>query len=155
MTFTEFRLIILFTIALFLKSCVNDDDFNPDIEQRMDFEKFTLIAPLDWSRFYPQGTDGFFGGLTNEQDTLYFDYGVFSFSSVDDIKRNDETITFQEHRIGGYPSKIVLEKRMGEINERFSLYTDKKDGENLNRIYSYAPVDEELIKTIFLSHKFK
>lgn len=153
--FKKSRSLIIGIIALFITGCEDDDGFDPNTEQRMDFEKFTLVAPLDWSRFYPQGTDGFFGGLTNKRDTLYFDYGVFSFASIDDIERNDETITFQELRIGGYPSKIVLEKRAGEISERFSFYTDKKDGENLNRIYCYAPIDEELIRTIFLSHKFK
>jgi len=153
--FKKSRSLITCIIALFIASCEDDDGFDPNTEQKMDFEKFSLVAPLDWSRFYPQGTDGFFGGLTNEQDTLYFDYGVFSFSSIDDIERNDGTITFHVLRIGGYPSKIVLEKRTGGTNERFSLYTDKKDGENLNRIYCYAPMDEVLIKSIFLSHKFK
>ncbi|WP_422081991.1 hypothetical protein [Ulvibacterium sp.] len=151
----KYRLLRIIALALFIISCDGDDEFDPDTEQRMDFDKFTLVTPLNWSRFYPQGTDGFFGGLTNNQDTLYFDYGVFSFSSIDDIKRDSETISYQELRIGGYSSKIVLEKRAGEIDERFSLYTDKKDGENLNRIYCYDPLEEELVKNIFLSHKFK
>ena len=151
----KYKLFIIGILGLFMVSCDGDDGFDPNTEQRMDFEKFTLVTPLNWSRFYPQGTDGFFGGLTNEQDTLYFDYGIFSFSSVDDIKENSETISFQELRIGGYSSKIVLEKRTGETEERFSLYTDKKDGENLNRIYCYDPRDEELVRSIFLSHRFK
>ena len=151
----KYRLLIIVGLALYVISCDGDDGFDPNTEQRMDFEKFTLVTPLNWSRFYPQGTDGFFGGLTDKQDTLYFDYGVFSFSSIDDIKQDKETISFQELRIGGYPSKIVLEKRSGETNQRFSLYTDKKDGENLNRIYCYDPRDEELVRSIFLSHKFK
>lgn len=153
--FTKSRFLLVVNFTLLITSCEYDDGFDPNTEQRMDFERFTLITPLNWSRFYPQGTDGFFGGLTNKQDTLYFDYGVFSFSSIDDIKRNSETLTFEELMIDGRPSKIVLEKREGEMNERFSLYTDKKDWENLNRIYCYAPIEQELIRTIFLSHKFK
>lgn len=155
MIFDKSRFLKIFIIALFLLSCESDGGFDPDSEQRIDFEKFTLVAPLDWSRFYPQGTDGFFGGLTNNRDTLYFDYGVFSFSSIDDINENNETISFKKLKVGGHSSKIVLEKREGEISKRFSFYSDKKDGKNLNRIYCYAPVDQELIKSIFLSHRFK
>jgi hypothetical protein len=155
MIFVKYRMLVIVAITLFVTSCSQDDGFDPDNEQRMDFEKFTLVTPLDWSRFYPQGTDRFFGGLTNNIDTLYFDYGIFSFSSIDDIKQNNETINLQELRVGGFPSKIVLEKREGEMGERFSFYSDKKDGENLNRIYCYGPSDEALIKSIFLSHKFK
>lgn len=118
-------LIGLIFMSLFT-GCENDNGFDPNTEQMMDFEKFTLITPLDWTRFYPQGTDGFFGGLTNQKDTLYFDYGIFSFNSIDDVVENDDTINYQELRIGDYPAKIVLEKREGEINERFSLYTDTR-----------------------------
>jgi hypothetical protein len=155
MIFAKYRIGVMVTLPFFNTSCNPDDGFDPDTEQKIDFEKFTLVIPMNWSRFYPQGTDGFFGGLTNNQDTLYFDYGIFSFSSIDDIKQNNETINFQELKVGGFPSKIVLEKREGEMNERFSFYSDKKDGENLNRIYCYGPSSEALIKSIFLSHKFK
>lgn len=151
----KYRFFIIFIVASFLLGCESDGELDPDTEQRIDFEKFTLVAPLNWARFYPQGTDGFFGGLTNNRDTLYFDYGVFSFSTIDDINENSETISFQELTVGGHSSKIVLEKREGEISERFSFYADKKDGKNLNRIYCYAPVDQALIKSIFLSHRFK
>jgi hypothetical protein len=155
MIFDKSRFLKIFTIASFLVSCESDGGFDPTTEQRIDFEKFTLVTPLDWVRFYPQGTDGFFGGLTNNRDTLYFDYGVFSFSSIDGIKENNGTISFQELMVGGYSSKIVLEKREGEISTRFSFYSDKKDGKNLNRVYCYAPVNQGLIKSIFLSHRFK
>jgi hypothetical protein len=147
-------LIGLIFMSLFT-GCEDDNGFDPNTEQMMDFEKFTLITPLDWTRFYPQGTDGFFGGLTNQKDTLYFDYGIFSFNSIDNVVENDDTINYHELRIGGYPAKIVLEKREGEIRERFSLYTDKRDGVNLNRIYCYGPKNQELVRTIFLSHRFK
>ncbi len=155
MNYNRYRFLIIFTSILFFTSCEEDDGFDPNIEQRIDFEKFTLVTPLDWIRFYPQGTDGFFGGLTDNKDTLYFDYGIFSFSSIEEIRQNNESISFQELLVGGHPSKIVLEKREGENSERFSFYTDKKDGKNLNRIYCYGPNDKELIERIFLSHSFK
>lgn len=145
----------IFVITSFLLSCEGDDGLDPNTEQKIDFEKFTLVTPLDWVRFYPQGTDGFFGGLTNNRDTLYFDYGVFSFSAIDDIIENSEMISFQDLMVGGYRSKIILEKREEEISARFSIYTDKEDGENLNRIYCYEPIDQVLIRSIYLSHRFK
>lgn len=149
------RHFVIYAVFLLLWGCDESDEFDPGTEQKIDFEKFTLITPLDWVRFYPQGTDGFFGGLTNERDTLYFDYGLFSFSSIHDVTRNEGTISFEELWVGGQISKIVLEKREDEILERFSFYTDKRDNENLNRLYCYAPKDQELIKRIFLSHRFK
>lgn len=125
--------------------------------QLMDLEKFTLRLPMDWKRFYPEYTDGFFGGITNHRDTLYFDYGVFSFGSIDDIKENGETLSFENEnlKVGGQDAKIVKEKRQGEIKNRFSLYVDRRDEENLNRLFGYDIKEEELARKIFLTHRFK
>ncbi|WP_289644743.1 hypothetical protein [Maribacter aestuarii] len=155
MIFIKRKILVIINIAFFIFGCNKDGGFNSAKEQKIDFDKFTLVTPKDWFRFYPQGTDGFYGGLTNNKDTLYFDYGVFSFSSIDDIKQNSETIRFKELRVGGIHSKIVLEKRVGELQERFSFYSDKKDGVNLNRIYCYSPTNQALVERIFLSHRFK
>ena len=130
-------------------------EFEEGTFNRVDLDKFTLDLPLEWRQFHPEFTDGFFGGFTNENDTIYFDYGLYALSSIDDIEKSDGNISFEELKIGGFDSKIILEQRPGEISVRYSLFTDKRDGENLNWVYSYNPKDVELIRKIFLTHRFK
>ena len=137
-------------IFLFL-SCKKDKE----LINIIDFEKFTLITPPDWKRFEAQGYDTFVGGLTNKKDTLYFDYGLFSFGSLNNIKRTSGTLIFETLKINGYDAKIVKEKRPNENRTIYSMYVDKKDNENINRIYGYEIRDEKLVRKIFLSHKFK
>lgn len=144
-------LIKLGILAVIFTGCKKDNE----ITKTIDFDKFTLDTPSDWKRFYPQGTDGFFGGLTNRKDTLYFDYGIFSYTSVDSIKQTSETLSFEALVINSYDAKIVKEKRAGEDQIRFSMYVDKKDNVNRNRIYGYGIKDEGLIRRMFLTHKFK
>lgn len=146
---------IFFTVIIILVSCQKDDFSNEKISKTIDFGKFTLKTPLDWNRFYPQGTDGFFGGLTNTVDTLFFDYGPYAFSSVEDIKNTEETIIFEKLRVNSYDSKIIKRNRTKENRYFFGFYTDKRDNENMNSIYSYNPKDEDILREIFLSHKFK
>lgn len=137
-------------IFLFL-SCKKDKE----LINIIDFEKFTLNTPPDWKRFEAQGYDTFVGGLTNKKDTLYFDYGLFSFGSLNNIKRTSGTLIFETLKINGYDAKIVKEKRPNENRTIYSMYVDKKDNENINRIYGYEIRDEKLVRKIFLSHKFK
>lgn len=163
------RVLIHLILAFFFVhiSCEKDDEKNSQTPDEgpcgnfespcrlMDLEKFTLGLPEDWKRFYPGYTDGFFGGLTNNKDTLYFDYGIFSFGSIDDIKKNAETLSFENLKVGGQDAKIVKEKRQGELKTRFSFYVDTRDGENLNRIFGYEIKEEALARKIFLTHRFK
>ncbi|MEM1257700.1 MAG: hypothetical protein AAGH81_04165 [Bacteroidota bacterium] len=149
------------TISLLLLmtfiSCSTDQKevFEEGTFNRLDLDKFTLDLPLDWRQFQPELTDGFFGGFTNENDTVYFDYGVFAFSSIDDIEKREGNISFEELKIGGFDSKIILEQQSNENSITYSLFTDTRDGENLNWVFSYRPKDTELIRKIFLTHRFK
>jgi len=143
---------LLIFSSLFI-SCDSDDLEIPNAKT-LDFQLFSLEVPQDWTSFTQQGIDTYVGGLTNKIDTLYFDYGYFSFGSIDDIEETAETISFEVLKIDGEDAKIVIEKRAQEPEIRYSLYVDKRDGTNLNRIYSYGFDDEDLIKTIFLSHRF-
>ena len=152
---TEFRLIYSMAVimTLLIVSCENESQF--EIDKTIDFNAFTLDTPSDWTRFDQQGTDTFIGGLTNGNDTLYFDYGYLSFGSLDNIKENSETLSFQRLKIDRHDAKIVKEKRAEELKIRYSVYIDKRDKTNLNRIYGYGLENEALVRTIFLSHRFK
>lgn len=143
----------IFILFLLLTNCKKEA--TTDLPQTIDFNKFTLNTPADWERFYPSFTDGFFGGLTDGRDTLYFDYGPESFRSIDEVVKNEDDISFSEHQINGHDGKIVKEKREEEFRVRFSLYVDTRDGENHNRIYGYGIEQETIVRAIFLSHRFQ
>ena len=114
----SFATIIVFSFS----SYTNDISDDLIISKTLDFNVFTLKTPEEWARFDQQGIDTFIGGLTNNVDTLYFDYGKLSFLSLDDITANSETISFENRTINGYNSKIVKEKRIDEAKIRYSLY---------------------------------
>lgn len=147
--------LVILCIAVILVSCQKDNTSSELNSKIIDFEKFTLKTPSDWNRFYPQGTDGYFGGLTNMKDTLYFDYGSFAFSSLDEIINTEETISFEKLVVNSYESRIIKKNGVNKSRFFFGFYTDKRDNENTNSIYSYNPKDEETLREIFLSHKFK
>lgn len=121
----------------------------------LDFTKFTLTVPEDWYRIDPPFHDGFFGGITNTIDTLYFDYGPLSYSGIDDITKDEDDIEFTSLKIGGFDAKIVKEKRAEESEIRFSMYVDTRDGSNHNRIYGYSIENEIDATIIFKTHRFK
>lgn len=148
------KLLAMLIISIIMVNCTTEDSNNPGTKT-IDFEKFTLRTPLEWDRFYPQGTDGFYGGLTNKKDTLYFDYGPFAFSSLDDIKSTEETISVEELVVNSFDSKIIISKTLKEDEFALGFYTVKGDDENTNSIYSYNMKDEQTLRQIFLSHTFK
>ena len=141
-----------------LSSCATDENteqrFLLENPKTLEFQNFSIDVPQDWNGFIQQGIDTYVGGFTNKIDTLYFDFGYFSFGSIDNIQETAETISFEVLKIDGVDAKIVIEKREQEPEIRYSLYVDKRDQINLNRIYSYGFDDEDLIKAIFLSHRF-
>jgi len=141
-------------LTLIVTSCNSDDNYTIENPKTLDLQSFTLQVPQDWTSFPLQGIDTYFGGLTNQIDTLYFDFGYLSFGSLDNIEKNDETLSFQRLKINGVDAKIVKEKRAEEREVRYSVFLDKRDNERLNWIFGYGVTDERLVNAIFLSHKF-
>lgn len=148
------KLLSILIISIIMANCEKQDSTDSSTKT-IDFEKFTLKTPLGWNRFYPQGTDGFYGGLTDKKDTLYFDYGPFAFSSLDDIISTQGTISLDELVVNSYDSKIIISRPFTEDEFAIGFYTVKGDNENTNSIYSYNMKDEQTLRQIFLSHKFK
>ncbi len=144
--------IVIFIMTL--TSCDSDDRYTIENAKTLDLQSFTLQVPQDWTSFPLQGTDTYYGGLTNQVDTLYFDFGYLSFGSLDNIEQNDETLSFQRLLINGVDAKIVKEKRAEDSEIRYSVFLDKGDNERLNWIFGYGVTDEKLVKSIFLSHRF-
>ncbi len=160
---TNSKIIFFSSLLLYvavLSSCNTEENeineqFLIENPKTLEFGSFSIDVPQNWNGFVQQGIDTYVGGFTNKTDTLYFDFGYFSFGSIDNIQENAETISFEVLKIDGEDAKIVIEKREQEPEIRYSLYVDKRDQTNLNRIYTYGFDDEDLIKAIFLSHKFK
>ena len=147
-----FSSFIILTMAF--TSCSKDDNYTIENAKTLDLQSFTLQVPQDWTSFPLQGTDTYYGGLTNQIDTLYFDFGYLSFGSLDNIEKNNETLSFQRLQINGVDAKIVKEKRAEEREVRYSVFLDKRDDEHLNWIFGYGLTDERLVTAIFLSHQF-
>ncbi len=147
-------LCFLSILTFILVSCDNSDDYTIENAKTLDFQSFTLQVPQDWTSFPLQGTDTYYGGLTNQIDTLYFDFGYLSFGSLDNIEKTNETLSFQRLQINGVDAKIVKEKRAEELEVRYSVFLDKRDNDRLNWIFGYGLKDERLVTAIFLSHQF-
>ncbi len=142
-------------LFLFIQCKKEETPIPENFSKILDFTKFTLTVSEDWTTFNPPFHDGFFGGITNTIDTLYFDYGPESYSGIDDITEDEDDIKFTSLKINGNDAKIVKEKRAGETQIRFSMYVDTRDGNNHNRIYGYGIKNEIDATIIFKSHKFK
>ena len=47
--------------------------------KKIDFGKFSMTVPSDWNKYDRKGIDSYVGGIiTNNKDTLNFDYGQYS-----------------------------------------------------------------------------
>jgi hypothetical protein len=114
------------------------------------FKVFDLALPNNWEKFDLDGIDSYVGGITNETDTLYFDYGWYSDSFED---QNRETQLFETITINGKIALITKPKIAGNgtigvhikkafKKDRFSMF-----GENIK--------NEEQVIDIFKSLKFR
>lgn len=135
----------LFLIIL-LSGCTHDEiDDLPDETQTMgetiSFNGFTLKAPPTWYGFKLQGTDSQIGGVTNAIDTLYFDFGWYSYD-FSDLQAN--LYTKSKVKINGKEAMVVKPKQPGqgligiyfklEGDDRFNLYGVSKNEEEVLNI---------------------
>jgi len=77
----------------------------------LDFKAFTLDVPTGWYKVKRQGIDSYVGGLTNGGDTLFFDFGWYSY----DFKYEDlETQLFTIDTINGKKTTLTKPKSVGK-----------------------------------------
>ncbi|MBE9465139.1 hypothetical protein ACFP1I_16010 [Dyadobacter subterraneus] len=105
------------------------------------FNGFTLKAPSNWYGFKLQGIDSQVGGVTNAVDTLYFDFGWYSYDFSD---LQPSLYTKTKVKVNGKEALIVKPIQPGqgligiyiklEGEDRFNLYGVSKNEDEVLRI---------------------
>jgi len=115
----------------------------------IDFGPFTIYAPAGWHEVSLQGIDSYVGRLTNEVDTLTFDYGWYSY----DLGREDPfTHLFALDTINGKIATVIKPKITGQGT--IGIYiVDAYKNNRFNLIGSNIQ-DEQTIWKIFKSIQF-
>lgn len=123
------------------KSIDNLPDETETQGKTISFNGFTLKAPSNWSGFTLQGTDSQVGGVTNKIDTLYFDFGWYSYDFSD---LQTTLYTKSKVTINGKKALIVTPKQPGsgligvyielENENKFSLSGVSKNEEEVLHI---------------------
>ncbi|WP_159474696.1 hypothetical protein [Dyadobacter sp. 3J3] len=139
------NLFFLFLFSL-LSGCTQEEitDLPDETEtsgETISFNGFTLKAPANWYGFRLQGIDSQVGGVTNTIDTLYFDFGWYSYD-FSDLQPNLYTKT--SARINGKEALIIKPNQPGkgligiyirlEGDDRFNLYGVSKNEEEVLHI---------------------
>ena len=152
------QIVLYLIISLLFFNCSNNND-DPTIAlgEELLISSFSVQTPENWEWEEDQGIDTFIGRIFNDEHTIYFDQGYLSFGNLDRVQESDRTISFQRLAINGVPAIIEKEKTSEEEigrEVRLSVYLDEGEGERQNRLYTYDPMDENLIVSIFKSHRF-
>ncbi len=104
----RYVLLTLLLCSASLLSC-NKEDIRAS--KRIDFQYFRLTVPDDWNTFSLQSYDSQVGGITNGTDTLYYDYGWYSYNFKDQTAATHNRTTTL---IDGRSSLIVQPKNRGK-----------------------------------------
>lgn len=125
------RSVFLFLSLICVVSCKNSKTNEWKV---LEFVYFTIEAPEPWEKVNLQGIDSYVGGLTNQHDTLIFDYGWYSPDIVDiTLKENNKTAL---DTINGLIAYVVVPKQEGrgriglsipkfnDPNDKFILFGD-------------------------------
>lgn len=136
-------IILLLGIAL-MQFC--KDDFGDD--KILEFDHFELRAPSNWHKIEETGYDSYVGAISNNRDTLHFDYGWYSYDF-----RNESTETHFRSvlNIDGFDALLVRPKVPGK--GLIGVYIDMKGKQKFN-MYGISG-NEAAVIDIFRSIKFK
>ncbi|MEM6718204.1 MAG: hypothetical protein AAF611_02715 [Bacteroidota bacterium] len=105
-----------FLILLFLISCANQE------YKTIQFRGFELTVPQSWEKYNNKGIDSYVGGIiTDENDTLSFDLGMYSgdFSNAILIFTNEELESFSTEK--REKLKKINYLRYEDLNESHSI----------------------------------
>lgn len=133
-------------LILLISGCTHDiiDNLPDETEisgDTISFNGFTLNAPSNWYGFNRQGVDSQIGCVTNNIDTLYFDFGWYSYDFSD---LQPSLYTKSKVKINGKEALIIKPKQPGqgligiyielEGYDRFNLYGVSKNEEEVLHI---------------------
>lgn len=117
--------------------------------QTLDYGVFQLKTPSGWKKFKLEGIDSYVGGLTNETDSLWFDYGWYSadVGDEDPLKHKSGVDT-----INGLPANIVVPITPGDGYIGMYIRVNRKDKFSIG---GYGIKETDTILKIFNSVVFK
>jgi hypothetical protein len=117
--------------------------------QKLDLGPFQVEAPNNWYTYEVQGIDSYFGGLTNGEDSLIFDYGWYSpdFSYLD-----PNLYDYSQDTIDGKAAMIIQSVKSGEGT--MGVYIEKAKKNNHLSIAGSNIKNENVILEIFKSIQF-
>jgi len=116
----------------------------------IDFEAFTIHVPAGWYSIKQQGIDSYVGALTNGKDTLFFDYGWYSY---DFRYENVETQLFTIDTINGKKATLTKPNIPGKGN--IGMYIANAYRDNHFNLIGKNIVDEQTVFRIFKSVQFQ
>ena len=112
--------------------------------QVLDFGPFSIKTPDGWSKVKRQGTDSYYGGLTNGKDSLWFDYGRYDADLTSD---SGYWYRLEKDTVNGFPAEFSLPDLLGQGSismlipkladgNRFTIWASKvKDSATILHIY--------------------
>jgi hypothetical protein len=117
--------------------------------QTLNFGSFKLKAPNGWVKFERTGIDSYVGGLTNDQDSLFFDYGWYSPEIGDEDPSKHK---FGVDTINGLTAMLAIPLTAGEGFIRMYINVN---GSNKFSISGYNIQSTDTILKIYKSIIFK
>ncbi len=139
----RFLLILIFLSAAACKTKPND-------WQTLDFGAFKLTIPKGWTVLKKQSLHNYFGGLTNGKDSLWFDYGRYSWDVSVEGSYNHR---FAKDTVNGFPARIMKPDTVGK--GYITMYIPKVTEENKFAIRGKNIQETEVILKIYKSLVFQ
>lgn len=130
-------------------------------DKTLDFVSFQLTTPSGWAKISQKGTDSYIGGLTNGQDTLWFDHGMYGVGfPVDDeafTHAVEDTVNGIEAFIASTdtPATGIMYMHIvkGRLDDQFTMWGEKiKDSKTAFAIFkSLRFSDSDTLKNPLLT----
>jgi hypothetical protein len=111
---------------------------------------FTIETPRSYRYIRRKGYDSYIGEITNLTDTLYFDYGMYSYNFGDETPMEH---IFTDQTIYGKKATLVRPKKAGK--GLTGVYFKNVASNNHLVISGYDLKDEQTALSMFKSIKFK
>jgi hypothetical protein len=111
---------------------------------------FTIETPKSYRYIRRKGYDSYIGEITNQTDTLYFDYGMYSYNFGDETTLEH---IFIKETVNGKAATLVRPKRQGR--GLTGVYFRNVANHNHLVISGYDLKDEETALSMFKTIRFK
>ncbi|KOY87049.1 hypothetical protein AD998_13660 [bacterium 336/3] len=132
------KLFLLWFVLIFL-SCKNKE---PEWHT-LNFGAFKIKAPQGWKIIPQKSFDSYFGSLSDNKNTIWFDYGMYS---VDFVGREDNYYRHAKDTVNGLLASITIPDTAGKglismhiakikENTKFTIWTESKQTEMILKMY--------------------